>query len=182
MNRDSHGTVIVQNKPKYVRAEFVWVCVIQLMWFKRLEVDFGDASHHAHSTSERIPGGKDGAEKFSLPVSKWLRAAEEIKPMRRKEAATVQESMVCLESGVSLRWSAVWRTDAQTGGVKSRTLSDSLWLRDGPGLRSRDLLAHVIKSPSTSKQVSTATARLTLQRHDQIVESRDPVSDPCDRK
>lgn len=126
MNRDSHGTEIVQNKPKYVRAEFVWVCVIQLMWFKRLEVDFGDASHHAHSTSERIPGGKDGAEKFSLPVSKWLRAAEEIKPMRRKEAATVQESMVCLESGVSLRWSAVWRTDAQTGGVKSRTLSLTL--------------------------------------------------------
>lgn len=99
-----------------------------------------------------------GGKVLDLPVSNTLRAAQETSPTRRKEEATVQESIVWLK-GSQVKCIQADRVDVQTGGLQ----------RWPTGLSA-------VKSPPKFKAAPTATTALTPQRRGQIVESRDPIS------
>lgn len=119
----------------------------------------------------------------------WLTGVEIIKSRGRNKASEKQSRgdgpgihRVIKESEFALRWSAAWRTGAQSGRLLDR-LTD--WLADLLLVclclcRSRALAG--VKKSLNFKAGPTATTTLTPLRRDQIVENRDPISNPCDRK
>lgn len=117
------------------------------------------AQNFGLANNRKTSSGQRGGKVLDLPVSNALRAAQEASPMRRKEEATVQESIAWLK-GSQVKCTQADRVDAQTGGLQR-------W----PSVR-----PSAVKSPLNFKAAPTATTALTPQRRRQIVESRDPIS------
>lgn len=111
-----------------------------------------------------------------LPLSKWRKAADVIKPARKSAEVALQESMVWVKSLKRLFLSGEVQPDAHAGDRLA-------WL--AACLAGRSLG----KSRFQKKKVSERHGRyfsynttLTPRRREQIVETRDPISKPCDRK
>lgn len=96
------------------------VCVVR----QKATLEVGDASYKGRLIGTDPQTRR--AEKFHSPVSKWLKAAEEITPARRSAEETVQESMVGLKS---LDWLS---GEVQPRGQMRRPAG--CWLTDCPGV------------------------------------------------